>query len=66
MEILFPVSRVFALTTAAAVAALRNGRHFLLDNSNQSVTIEVNDCLFVVIRITYRMLDVFKWREGVN
>lgn len=55
MEILFPVSRVFALTTAAA-AALSNGRRFLLCNSNRSVSIEVNDSVYLfVIRITYRM-----------
>lgn len=55
MEILFPVSGVFALTTASAAVALSNGRCFLLCNSNQRVAIEVNGCLFVVIRITYRM-----------
>lgn len=50
MEILFPVSRVFALTTAAAaaVAALSNGRRFLLCNSNQSVAIEVNDSVYLL------------------
>lgn len=47
MEILFPVSRVFALTTAAAVA-LSNGRRFLLCNSNQSVAFEVNDSVYLL------------------
>lgn len=48
MEILYPVSRVFALTTAAAAVPLSYGRHFLLCNSNQSVAIEVNDSVYLL------------------
>lgn len=50
MKILFPVSTVFALTTAAAAAAvtLSNGRRFLLCKSNQRAAIEVNDCVYLL------------------